>query len=226
MSGEEGHQFGGDWTEEKLKRLSDYMDAYFKVMLNQSFELLYVDCFAGTGYRTPRDTEAHQSENLMSEALKDGSARIALKKNPGFDRFFFVEKDHARYEALSSIRNDFPDKRIDIAKGDANEFVREFCRRNWHDTRAVMFLDPYGMQVEWATLEAIAKTRAIDLWLLIPIGIGPNRLLVRDGQINPSWEEKLTRFLGCSKEEWFPALYPETGQLALFDEDTVLYGFF
>lgn len=33
-----------------------------------------------------------------------------------------------------------------------------------------MFLDPYGMQVDWATIEAIAKTKAIDLWILFPLG--------------------------------------------------------
>ena len=33
-----------------------------------------------------------------------------------------------------------------------------------------LFLDPYGMQVEWATIESIAHTQAIDLWLLFSAG--------------------------------------------------------
>ena len=42
------------------------------------------------------------------------------------------------------------------------------CDKDWSLHRAVLFLDPYGMQVEWATIEAVAKTKAIDLWLLFP----------------------------------------------------------
>jgi hypothetical protein len=35
----------------------------------------------------------------------------------------------------------------------------------------VLFLDPYGMQVDWTTIEAIARTKAIDLRVLFPLGI-------------------------------------------------------
>lgn len=33
-----------------------------------------------------------------------------------------------------------------------------------------MFLDPYGMQVERETIDTIARTKAIDTWLLFPLG--------------------------------------------------------
>jgi three-Cys-motif partner protein len=46
--------------------------------------------------------------------------------------------------------------------------MRKICDNDWRSHRAVLFLDPYGMQVEWQTIEAIAKTAAIDLWLLFP----------------------------------------------------------
>ena len=41
-----------------------------------------------------------------------------------------------------------------------------------------MFLDPFGMQVAWDTIQSIASTKAIDLWYLFPLGMGMNRLLV------------------------------------------------
>ncbi|GAI54351.1 unnamed protein product, partial [marine sediment metagenome] len=50
----------------------------------------------------------------------------------------------------------------------------------WQNNRAVLFLDPYGMQVNWETIKAIANTEAIDLWYLFPFGIGVNRLLQKD----------------------------------------------
>jgi len=31
------------------------------------------------------------------------------------------------------------------------------------------------MQVDWTTLEAVASTQAIDIWILFPLGIGVNR---------------------------------------------------
>ncbi len=53
--------------------------------------------------------------------------------------------------------------------GDANVLVRRECA--WlgghRSRRAVMFLDPYGMQVEWSTLQAVASCSKVDLWLLL-----------------------------------------------------------
>ena len=60
----------------------------------------------------------------------------------------------------------------------------------------MLFLDPYGMQVEWRTIEAIAKTEAIDLWLLFPLAIGVNRLLTKSGEIPESWRRRLNLLLG------------------------------
>jgi len=47
--------FGGDWTEEKLKRLSAYLRQYRRIFTKnpkaQFFQTIYVDAFASTGYR-------------------------------------------------------------------------------------------------------------------------------------------------------------------------------
>ena len=34
---------------------------------------------------------------------------------------------------------------------------------DWKTHRAVVFLDPYGMQVEWKTIQALGQTEAVDL---------------------------------------------------------------
>ena len=39
----------------------------------------------------------------------------------------------------------------------------------WKDNRAVLFLDPYATEVQWETLEAIAKTKSIDLLALVSL---------------------------------------------------------
>ena len=61
------------------------------------------------------------------------------------------------------------------------------------------------MQVTWNTIAAIAKTTAIDLWLLFPLGTGANRLLKRDGQIPASWRARLDATFGST--DWYDAFY-------------------
>jgi three-Cys-motif partner protein len=85
-----------------------------------------------------------------------------------------------------------------------------------------MFLDPYGMQVEWKTIEAVAMTKAIDLWLLFPLGIGVNRLLTKSGDIPDSWRRRLDMLLGT--EDWYDEFYKVESTPTLFgaEEDQVV----
>ena len=76
------------------------------------------------------------------------------------------------------------------------------------------------MQVEWATIKAIAATRAIDLWLLFPLGIGVNRLLTRDGDIPEAWQTRLDLLLGTT--DWHAAFYQTETSKDLFGEREVL----
>jgi three-Cys-motif partner protein len=43
-------RYGGSWTIEKLEILERYLDAYTRALKNKSFNLMYIDAFAGTGY--------------------------------------------------------------------------------------------------------------------------------------------------------------------------------
>ena len=74
------------------------------------------------------------------------------------------------------------------------------------------------MQVEWATIDAVARTQAIDLWLLFPLGIGVNRLLIRSGDIPESWRHRLSLLLGS--EDWFEAFYRVETERTLFGDDS------
>lgn len=103
---------------------------------------------------------------------------------------------------------------IEIRQGDANAEIQALCRKDWRSHRAVLFLDPYGMQVDWKTVESIAATRAIDLWLLFPLGIGVNRLLTRSGEIPTSWRRPLDTLLGT--EDWYEEFYRVESAPSLF----------
>jgi three-Cys-motif partner protein len=216
------HVFGGEWTTQKLQVLSRYLQSYttalkYKPTPDRPFRKTFIDAFAGTGYRTPTlgSPEMAMQEELFPELaaaepqrLLEGSARLALDVDPPFDRYIFVEKNAGRCQQLALLESGFPARAgaIDILLGDANTEIQRICRsEDWSGQRAVLFLDPYGMQVDWKTIEAVAATKAIDLWLLFPLGIGVNRLLTKSGAIPDSWRHRLTALLGT--EDWYEEFY-------------------
>lgn len=211
------HQFGGEWTTRKLEVLAGYLQGYTTALKNQPFRTAFIDAFAGSGYRDAKrdDDSGDSAQSLLfpdlaenePQSLLDGSARLALRTIPRFNRYIFIERHRERSEQLEELKIEFPDLAddIDVRQGDANEEIQNLCLKDWSKHRAVLFLDPYGMQVEWETIEAIAKTRAIDLWLLFPLGIGVNRLLTKSGEIPDSWRRRLDIMLGT--ESWYEEFY-------------------
>ncbi len=180
------HQFGGHWTTQKLDVLAGYLKSYTTALKDKPspqnpFQKAYIDAFAGSGYRGARrskdDPNGPQSlllPDLAADEPQDllaGSAKRALQTDPPFDRYIFIDKSRVRCEHLEELKNEFQDLAdiIDIQQGDANSKIQGFCREDWSSRRAVLFLDPYGMQVEWESVAAVAKTQAIDLWLLFPL---------------------------------------------------------
>jgi len=75
------------------------------------------------------------------------------------------------------------------------------------------------MQVTWETVEAIAGTKAIDLWYLFPLGVAVNRLLKKDGEINEAIKGSLDRLFGVT--DWYHAFYSVTRESDLFGERSV-----
>ncbi len=218
------HTFGGDWTQEKLKRLQKYLAAYMQIMHKRPyFKVAYIDAFAGTGYRTPKRS-THIGEALFPEFAEaeqqflDGSARIALQTQPPFNTYIFVEKDPRYARELVTLREEYPQFDIRIVNAEANAYLQDLCEnRRWEKHRAVLFLDPYGMQVEWRTIEAIAHTQAIDLWLLFPLGMAVNRLLRRDGEIDEAYSKRLDAIFGT--HDWYNAFYHREKHPTLFGEE-------
>ncbi len=204
--------FGGSWTDEKLERVRKYLVAYSTIMNRQKFRYAYIDAFAGTGYRTLEQHEKPLAKIFPevfeqdSQAFLDGSARIALQVRPRFNKYIFIERDPNRIVELQKLRSEFDELRDDIKleNEDANIYLQDLCKRNWAKRRAVLFLDPFGMQVTWDTIVAIAETKAIDLWILFPIS-AVNRLLTRTGQISSGWRTSLDGLFGSS--DWYDVFY-------------------
>lgn len=225
--GNKKHLFGGDWTTHKLDVLAGYLSSYTKALKNAHFEKVYIDAFAGTGYRDVPRKEPEALQELpfpdLAEAepqdLLEGSARRALATKPRFERYIFIERSPERCAQLEALKSEVPDLagNIEIRQGDANSEVRTLCSQDWHSRRAVLFLDPYGMQVEWATIEAVASTQAIDLWMLFPLGVGVNRLLTKSGDIPGPWRHRLDLLLGA--QDWYDEFYRIEATPTLFGTD-------
>jgi three-Cys-motif partner protein len=223
------HRFGGDWTTAKLDVVANYLSAYTTALKHQPskeqpFVKAYIDAFAGTGYRVPSNKPDEAAGQLLfpdladaaPQGLLEGSAVRALKTEPRFDHYLFIERSEDRCRQLEQLKQQYPSLAgsIRVFNGEANQEIRTLCSKDWSWRRAVLFLDPYGMQVEWETLRAIAATQAIDLWLLFPLGIGVNRLLTRSGDIPVAWRRRLDLLLGT--EDWFDAFYKVEAEPTLF----------
>jgi len=220
-----GPGFGGRWTDEKLERVRKYLVEYARIMRKRRYRFAYIDAFAGTGYRVADEPDSDAAFlfpelfEVETRRFLDGSARIALRSEPRFTEYIFIERRKTRCTELASLRQEFPDKAADItiAQEDANSYLRRLCaERDWERHRAVLFLDPYGMQVEWETLASVGSTHAIDLWLLFPLGIAVNRLLAKDGEIPESWIARLDRMFGT--HAWHDAFYVTEEQAGLWGD--------
>lgn len=217
------HPFGGEWTREKLERLKEYLIHYKIALKNQPFKLGYIDAFAGTGYVNQKEANLQPFlPEFSEEDVRDffeGSARIALQLDDPFDSYIFIEKDEEKSAELDKLKIEFPQfaNKITSINQEANKYIQNLCEKDWLITnrRAVMFLDPYGMQVKWETIEAIAKTKAIDLWILFPLGVAVNRMLRNDGQISPKIKQRLDELFGTS--DWQEHFLQENPQTDLFD---------
>jgi three-Cys-motif partner protein len=213
------HRFGGSWTDIKLTCLRKYLEAYRHVFVQNEkarfFTTWFVDAFAGTGSRIDSSTTSELSlfddvyQDVDTARYRDGSATIASGLAEPFDQYLFIEKSNTRLSELSErLKEEHPQlvPRCSFEHGDANNVLKRWCReRNWSKDRAVVFLDPYGMQVEWSTIEVLAGTKAVDLWYLFPLGVGVSRLLKSSGDIEESWKARLDSVLGT--REWRERFY-------------------
>jgi three-Cys-motif partner protein len=215
--------FGGGWTEEKLNLLTKYLKAYIRIFTANPWARLlhtvYVDAFAGAGYIHRPQKDATQIDLFDDLAAHDaqeftkGSAVRALELNPGFGEYLFIERDPDRFRELETLREKHPGRKISVKNVEANEYLRKWCAEtDWKRTRAVIFLDPYGMQVEWLLVEEIAKTKAVDLWLLFPLGAAVMRLLQKRQIPPPAWADRVTAILGTDawREEFYKSRKSDT----------------
>ena len=230
-------KWGGQWTEEKLDTFAKYVNAYLKIMNSHrdkyNWTLIYFDGFAGSGSR-------YGETNSVSELLLDmfdddvircdeinlyqGAAeRILSIEQKGFDYYYFIDKSQ---ESINKLRNKIEkycssDRTLEFRCSDANEEVVKMSKalKANPKLRAMVLLDPFGMQVSWDTIASLANTHT-DLWILIPTGVIVNRLLDRKGELRHI--ETLSSFFGLSEEDIKGFFYKKQVVNTLFGEEEIV----
>jgi three-Cys-motif partner protein len=215
------NQFGGDWTKIKIEIVVDYATAYLTIMNKYpQFKCLYFDGFAGSG-------DIYRDNKTDIEIIKGAAIRILEIDLPkDFDMYYFVELDEINKQELDkTIDKEFPGKRDKsfVVREDCNiklVSMTSFLQRN-KDFRVLAFIDPYGMSLKWNSIEAL-KNFGIDLWILVPTGIGMNRLLTKDGNIREAWLLKLEMTLGMERSKIKSYFYKSKSVQTLFGEETYI----
>lgn len=209
------HEFGGAWTEIKLAAISAY-SRFFTSAIGSKFDLWYVDPFAGTGERVETEVTGGLLDGTpMSEIERryPGSASRALMLSPPFNHYRFGDTKHSHVAALKELCARFPAKDARVISEDANSFVqREFRSALWTNNdfstrspRALVFLDPYGLEVRWETLRCLADCQKADVWFLANLG-GAVRQLCRDhSKLDASKRKALGEYFGTA--DWEDEFY-------------------
>ncbi len=204
----------GPWSRKKLELLGKYLAAYSSIMSIQRDTrkwckgYYYIDAFAGSV--TPWDKELQQ--------YIDGSPRVALNTTPSFSGYHFIDINEKRLtENIHPLQDQFPEKTINFHLGDCNEvliknIIPKFPKSS--QKRAFIFLDPYGLELNWETVEAIGNAGVFDVFVNFSV-MGVYRQL-SDEVPNEEQRTKINKVMGTDK--WISIAYREDQQLSLLED--------
>jgi three-Cys-motif partner protein len=197
------HDEIGIWSEVKLAIIKKYAAAYTTVMEAQRrdrfprMRWLYIDAHAGSGH--------HISKTRGD--LVEGSPLIALKTNPPFHEYHFVDSDAGRAAELRKEALGRED--VFTYSEDCNTALlsKVFPRADYGQyNRALCLLDPYNINLTWEVIEAAGKARSIEIFMNFMImDINRNALRKNPSKSIKSKVAQMTRLWG--DETWLDAGY-------------------
>lgn len=238
-----GQTWGGDWTEEKLTAFSKYVNAYLTIMNKYrdkyNWKLIYFDGFAGSGtdqHAPEIDDKSNgniflqelESSELYvpsdSEVYKGAAERVLSVQQRGFDVYYFIDKNENSKQSLEGRLSQFRSTHTLVFRcGDANDMLQKMSEfmhtTQGHKHKALVLLDPFGMQVNWDSITNFKDT-GTDFWILVPTGVIVNRLLDRKGELR--YIDKLKDFFGLNEQEIRSNFYKRRHEMTLFGETDVI----
>lgn len=224
---EPSDDWGGPWTEKKLEAFSKYVWSYLIIMKKFPFwETIYFDGFVGSGTKDKtKNSELYQQLKITEEeerTYKGAAERVlGLKDNLSFNYYYFIDKNEKSLKKLEGkLREKFKSKNLVFRSEDANKQLVELSsalKKNKY--AALILLDPFGMQIDWNSIEQLKGTRS-DVWILVPTGVIVNRLLDKKGKLE--FSDKLESFFGLPIEEIKSYFYKEQKVQTLFGEEQII----
>ena len=182
------------------------MKPYSVILAKQSLEYAYIDAFAGSGL--------HLTKN--EKKIVPGSPLEALMIEPPFDKYYFIEMDKRKAEMLKHHIN--WRENVQIFSGDCNEILLHevFPQVRYEQyRRAICFLDPFNIGINWEVIEKAGEMRSIEIILNFDImDINRNLKIEPKSKIRESDLERINRFWG--DQTWREYLYQT--ELGLFGE--------
>lgn len=225
------NKWGGQWTEKKLDAFSKYVWSYLKIMQKRTYwKTIYFDGFAGSGSRVKEEQNSDLFQQLKITEEEENTYRgaaervLTVKDDLKFNYCYFIDKDPDSLSFLKERLDKLVDKnhtKLAFRTGDSNHWINELAEamRKNKNLAALIFLDPFGMQISWESIEKLKGTRS-DVWILVPTGVIVNRLLDRKGELKHI--EKLKDFFGLSEEEIRQHFYIKDVVSSLFGEAEII----
>jgi len=199
----------GPWSEVKLDILREYAAPYSKILAANNFYHLYIDGFAGPG--------SHISRTTLEPV--PGSPLNALRTNPPFREYHFIDADPGRVKQLRDYVGARPE--IHVYTGDCNDILlrQVFPRALYEDRhRALCLLDPYNIDLSWDVIATVGRMRSIEIFLNFMVMDMNMNVLLRDPEKeDPAQISRMTRFWG--DESWRTAAYEQSPQGDLFRDN-------
>ncbi|MBI4828758.1 MAG: three-Cys-motif partner protein TcmP [Nitrospinae bacterium] len=199
----------GPWSEVKIEIIRKYASAYTQILSKQPAikKYIYIDGFAGAG--------KHLAKGTGDEIL--GTPQEALRINPPFHEYHFVDLDKNKAELLASLKHGRSD--VFVYKEDCNKVLPDqiFPRARYEDFhRALCILDPYGMHLNWEVMYKAGLLKSMDIFINFPI-MDINRNVLRNdiNKVADDDKVRMTSFWG--DESWIDIGY-HAGQQNLFGD--------
>ncbi len=203
----------GDWSVDKLRILKEYSAAYAIILQHQrnertgkkQFTTGYIDAFAGAGEHIHKGT---------GQVVK-GSPLNALELATQFDHYEFIDLDPERVQRLKKLA----EKRgnVSVHHGDCNEILLKtvlpkYPRDKYR--RALCFLDPYSLQLDWNVLRTAGQMKSVDIFLNFPIhDMNRNAKRKNIDDVDQTSRARMTKFWG--DESWHAAMFAPSKQTSL-----------
>jgi three-Cys-motif partner protein len=190
----------GYWSEIKLDIVREYATAYSRILTARNLPHVYIDAFSGAGQHVSRQTREFVA----------GSPLIALKVEPPFKEYHFIDLNAAKMDHLQSLAGANPNVRFYHA--DCNEVLMHqvfptLAFKTYR--RALCLLDPYGLHLQWEVILQAGQLKTIDMFLNFPVmDINRNALWHNPDAVSPEQRARMNAFWG--DESWRQVGYEQT----------------